>query len=328
VTSAPGTPATALAFWVVRPGVGAIREEVLPPRGDGEVLVRAQVSGVSRGTEALVFSGRVPESEYLRMRCPRQAGDFPTPVKYGYSSVGVVVEGPEALRGRTVFCLHPHQSAYVVPASAVVPVPDGVPAERAVLAANMETALNAIWDARLRAGDLVTVVGGGVVGCLVAYLASQLPGAEVELVELNPVRQSTASALGIGFAHPHTASRERDAVLHASGTQAGLRTALSLAAKDATVVELSWFGAGEVALPLGEDFHSRRLTLRGSQVGTVSPEARPRFTHETRLALALSLLEDPALDVLLEGPSAFASLPETMAELVAGSGALCHLVRF
>lgn len=315
----------ARAFWITAPSQGAIREETLGAPTAGEVLVETLWSGISRGTETLVFQGRVPPSEYRRMRCPFQAGDFPAPVKYGYANVGRAHGGEHA--GRAVFCLFPHQTAFVAPASMLVPVPDGVPPERAVLAANMETALNALWDARLQAGDRVSVVGAGVVGCLVAFLAARLPGTQVELVDVLPARAVTAAALGVSFAPPDRASTERDVVFHASGRADGARTALSLAATDATIVELSWYGDAEVSLPLGADFHARRLTLRSSQVGTVSPEARRRFSHRTRLELALSLLADARLDCLIDGETPFDALPAALAEL-ALHGGLCRRVRY
>jgi 2-desacetyl-2-hydroxyethyl bacteriochlorophyllide A dehydrogenase len=319
---------SARAFWVTGAGVGALRDEALPEPGTGEVLVKAIASGVSRGTESLVFFGRVPESEYRRMRCPHQAGDFPFPVKYGYASVGRVVEGAPDLVGRPVFCLHPHQTEYVVAQDAVVPIPDGVPPERAVLAANLETAVNALWDAPVQVGDRVTVVGAGVVGCLVAYLAARTAGADVELVDVNAERRQSAAALGVRFATPDGASTDRDLVFHATGRAEGLRSALQLAGKETTVIELSWFGRGEVALPLGEAFHVQRLTLRASQVGSVSPGARARFTHRKRLELALTLLSDPSLDALIAGDSHFGDLPQTMATLAAAPGALCHRVKY
>lgn len=323
--STPTTPTTARAFWVMRPGHGAIREEPLAPPRAGEALVEAAFSGVSRGTEALVFQGRVPPSEYERMRCPFQAGDFPGPLKYGYASVGRAKSGN--LVGQHVFCLYPHQTAYVVPESALFPLPPDVPPERAVLAANLETALNATWDARPQLGDRISVVGAGVVGCLVAYLLGRVPGTHVELVDVQPSRAAIAQELGVHGVLPGAASKERDLVFHASGRADGAVTALSLAAKDATVVELSWYGDAEVALPLGRDFHVRRLTLRSSQVGSVSPEARPRFTHRTRLELALSLLADPRLDCLIDGESSFDALPATLAGLAA-EGGLCRRVRY
>ncbi|HTZ79670.1 MAG TPA: zinc-binding alcohol dehydrogenase [Stellaceae bacterium] len=323
----------AQAFWVTAPGEGAIRAEDLPPPGRGEALVRALASGISRGTESLIFQGRVPKSEWQRMRCPFQSGEFPAPVKYGYASVGVVEAlGPESsgdLRGRRVFCLHPHQDRYVVPAVALAAVPDAVPDRRAVLAANMETAVNALWDAGPRIGDRIAVVGAGVVGSLVAALAARIPGTAVELIDIDPRRADLAAALGCRFATPDGASGKADLVLHASGAPEGLATALSLAGFEARVVELSWYGDRPVTLPLGEDFHARRLQLLSSQVGQVAAPRRARRSHRDRMALALALLAEPCFDRLLSGESAFADLPATMARLAqAPDGALCHVIRY
>ncbi|MFI5569357.1 zinc-binding alcohol dehydrogenase [Streptomyces sp. NPDC051740] len=319
---------TARAFWLDSPGRGAIREVALPAPGADEVLVRSLYSGVSRGTETLVFRGGVPESQHAAMRAPFQEGDFPGPVKYGYLNVGVVEEGPETLVGRTVFCLYPHQTRYVVPAGAVTPVPDGVPAGRAVLAGTVETAVNALWDAAPLVGDRIAVVGGGMVGCSVAALLARFPGVRVQLVDADPARARIAAALGAGFALPGDARGECDLVVHASATEQGLGRALELLRPEGTVVELSWYGDRKVSLPLGEAFHSRRLVIRSSQVGTVSP-ARANRTYADRLALALDLLADPALDALVTGESAFGELPDVMPRLTSGEiPALCHRVRY
>jgi threonine dehydrogenase-like Zn-dependent dehydrogenase len=327
--SASSVSERARAFWVVAPGRGALREETLPARGADDVLVRAVASGISRGTESLVFTGRVPESQYRAMRCPFQAGDFPAPVKYGYASVGVVEAGPAALVGRRVFALHPHQDHYVVPADAVVLLPDEVPERRAVLAANMETAVNALWDGAPRIGDRVAVVGAGTVGCLAAALAARIPGTRVELIDIDSGRAALAAALGCRFAHPEDASAEADLVIHASGSAAGLATALSLAGFEATVLELSWYGNAAVPAPLGEAFHAKRLTLRSSQVGSVATARRARWSHRRRLALALDLLRDPVFDRVITGECGFADLPATMAMLATNpAGALCQLVRY
>jgi threonine dehydrogenase-like Zn-dependent dehydrogenase len=297
--------------------------------GAGEVRVRSLHSGISRGTEMLVFRGDVPESEFDRMRAPFQEGDFPAPVKYGYASVGTVEDGPDTLRGRNVFCLHPHQTRYVVPADAVHPLPDGVPPERAVLGACMETAVNALWDAAPRVGDRIAVVGGGVVGLLVAWLAGRMPGCAVELIDTLPSRRPIAEALGVTFACPQDAKTDADLVVHASGRAQGLVTALRLAAFEATVIELSWYGRREVALPLGEAFHSRRLVLRSSQVGHVATAQRARWSRGRRLALALSLLRDPALEVLITDTAAFDELPAVLARLSAGSpDILCQRIDY
>ena len=319
----------ARAFWVAEPGRGEIRDEQLRAPADGEVVVRALFSGVSRGTEALVFGGHVPESEWARMRAPFQAGDFPAPVKYGYSMVGVVEQGPRNLVGRNVFVLHPHQTRFIVPASAVHELPAGVPPERAVLTANLETALNGVWDARPHVGDRITVIGGGTVGLLTAWLASGIPGCTVELVDTNPSRAPQARALGVAFAPPGSAATDVDLVFHASGSPKGLELALRVAGVEATIVELSWFGDQSVSLPLGGAFHSKRLTIAASQVGRVAPAQRARWDYRRRLQLTLSLLQDARLDAVITGESAFELLPTKMAELTRAPGdALCHRIRY
>ncbi|HEY6508134.1 MAG TPA: zinc-binding alcohol dehydrogenase [Vicinamibacterales bacterium] len=322
-------PLDARAFWVVAPGRGEIRSEPLPTPSSGDVRVRTRFSGVSRGTESLVFTGHVPTSEYQRMRAPFQQGDFPAPVKYGYASVGRVEEGPDGLVGRTVFALYPHQTQYVVPATAVHVVPDAVPARRAVLSANMETALNGVWDAAVLPGDRVAVVGGGTVGCLAAWLAARIPGCEVTLVDVHEERHAVARALGVGFSLPSTASDGADVVLHTSGTGAGLATSLALAGDESTVVDLSWYGDHMVTVPLGGAFHSQRLTIKSSQVGRVALPQRQRWTFARRLSLAISFLAEDALDVLLTGESAFGDLPSTMATLAAGPRTtICHCIKY
>ncbi|MFC7495936.1 MULTISPECIES: zinc-dependent alcohol dehydrogenase [unclassified Nocardioides] len=318
---------TATAYWLREPGRGELRVEDLPEPGTGEVMVRSLHSGISRGTELLVHRGGVPAEERDAMRAPFQAGRFPAPVKYGYLSVGRVEAGPTELRGRTVFCLHPHQTAYVVPADAVVPVPDGVPDRRAVLAGTVETALNAVWDLGPLPGDRVAVVGAGMVGCSVARLLARIPEVEVTLVDVDPDRADVARALGAAFAAPEEAPGDLDAVVHTSATAAGLQRSLDLLAPEGTVLDLSWYGDQRVQLSLGGAFHVRRLAVRASQVGAVSPARRHRHSHADRLALALRLLRDPAFDALLTGESDFADLPATMAALAAGRlPGLCHTV--
>ena len=316
----------ARAFWLREPGTGEIRTGPLPDPRPGEVLVRTVCSGVSRGTETLVFTGGVPAAQHAVMRAPHQEGDFPAPVKYGYLNVGVVEDGPAELVDRTVFCLYPHQTGYVVPADAVVEVPAGVPPERAVLAGTVETAVNALWDARPRVGDRVSVVGGGMVGCCVAALLARFPGAQVELVDTDPARAVVAEVLGVGFAAPPDAAGQRELVVHASATPEGLQRSLELLRPGGTVLELSWYGNREVSLSLGGAFHSSRLGIRASQVGTV---ARPDRTARDRLALALELLRDERFDALITGESRFDQLPEVLAALAAGTlPALCHLITY
>lgn len=319
----------AQAFWVVAPGRGEIRPEPVPDPRPDEVRVRTLWSGVSRGTESLVFSGRVPASEHERMSAPFQAGRLPGPVKYGYLSVGVVDQGPDELVGRTVFCLHPHQTAYVVPAAAVVPVPDDVPARRAVLAGTVETAVNAIWDAGPLVGDRIAVVGAGMVGCCVARVLAGIPGVRVTLVDTNPQRAAVAAGLGVDFAQPADALGGCDLVMHCSSTSAGLQSSLDLLAREGIVIDLSWYGDSPVTVQLGGSFHSSRLAIRASQVGSVAPARRSNRSHRDRLALALELLRDPAYDTLLTGCSKLDELPTVMAALASGSrDDLCHLIDY
>lgn len=329
-SSANKPPLSFQSFWIEEPGRGAIRTaDWTGPLADGDVLVQARFGALSRGTEACVFQGRVPQSEWNRMRCPFQEGDFPGPLKYGYINVGRVLDGPDGLRGREVFCLFPHQTLFAVPAGAVVPIPTGVPAERAVLAANMETAVNVLWDAAPLAGDRVTVIGGGVLGCLIAFLAGKMPGVAVSVIDPDTEKLNIFQSLGIQSFHPDEASDGQDIVIHTSATEAGLRQSLKLARDEGRIIEASWFGDREVSLPLGRDFHSRRLQLIGSQVGMVSPAKRATHGYADRMALALAQLADPALDALFTHEIEFETLPEKLPHFAEnGSGVACVRIRY
>lgn len=317
----------ATALWYAAPGQAELREEAVIAPGAGEVRVRALHGALSRGTEALIFAGKVPQSEHQRMRGPHMGGIFPFPVKYGYSIVGRIENG--ARSGKTVFALHPHQNVFAVADEAAIDVPAGVPPQRAVLAANMETALNAMWDAAPGPADRIAVIGAGVVGSLVAYLCNRLPGADVTLVDVDPSRANLAALLGLKFALPKDAPQDCDVVFHTSGNGAGLATALSLAGDEARVIEMSWYGEGEVALPLGGAFHSRRLSIISSQVGRVAPSHRTRWPYARRLAAALALLADARLDALLTAPVRFADLPSQLPRILApGSGILCQVIDY
>ena len=317
------------ALWYVGPGRAELRAEEIPAPKPGEVRVRSLFGAISRGTERLVQAGRVPASEHDRMRAPFMGGTFPFPVKYGYATVGRVEAGPAQLQGQVVFSLHPHQSLFTVPVEAVFALPADVPPRRAVLAPNIETALNAVWDGAPGPADRIAIVGGGLVGLLVAYLCARLPGADVTVVDIAAGRAEPAHAVGAGFASPGSAPEDCDLVFHASGTATGLATALRLAGEEASIVELSWYGSGDVAAPLGEAFHSRRLRLVSSQVGKVAPSHRPRWTHERRLSAALALLKDPVLDALLAPAAAFEELPAKLPSVFAAdSTVVCQPIRY
>jgi NADPH:quinone reductase-like Zn-dependent oxidoreductase len=313
----------------VAPGRAEILPAAAPSPVPGSLRIRALASGISRGTESLVFEGKVPESEWRRMRCPFQEGDFRFPVKYGYALVGVVEAGPAERIGDRIFCLHPHQSRFTIPAEAALAIPPGISTERAVLAPQIETALNATWDAGPRIGDRIAVVGAGVIGCLVGYLCGRLPGTVVTLIDTNEDRRDVASALGLSFATPSEGLPSGcDLVFHASGQAEGLDLSLSLAGFEASVIELSWYGTTPVSIGLGGAFHSQRLTLRSSQVGSVALARRSRWSPQRRLALAMDLAADPRLDVLVRSESLFETLPAMLPSILGRPGALCHLVRY
>lgn len=315
MTSAP-------ALWCVDTSTAEIRPGSL---GDG-VLVETLFSGISRGTERLVFEGRVPASEYERMRGPAMEGAFPFPVKYGYNVVGRIAEGPN--KGQLVFALHPHQTTFRLTEAALVPLPENVPPDRAVLGANMETALNLLWDSGAAAGDRIAVIGAGVVGALVAYLASRLPGAEVTLVDLNAERSSLAEGLGCPFSLPEHAPQACDVVFHLSASSAGLATAIDCAGMEATLVEGSWYGDARTSVPLGGAFHSRRLRIFSSQVGHVPPGRVPRWSYRRRMAKALELLSDPILETLISGETSFNDLPDHYGGILSAPATLCHRIRY
>lgn len=324
-----GKRRVARAVWYAKKGVVELRAAPLGLPGAGEAIVRTLFSSVSRGTERLILNGAVSPSEWERMRAPLQEGAFPFPVKYGYCATGIVEEGPKELVGRTVFCLHPHQDYFVAPVSMLAPVPDGVPARRATLAANIETALNGLWDAGAGPGDRIIVVGGGVVGLLIAYLSARLPGADVTLIDTDKSRAKLAQHLGFRFATPDQAPQDADIVFHASSTSAGLGTAVGAAGMEATVVEMSWYGDTPVTANLGGAFHSRRLKLISSQVGQVSAGHRPRWTYRRRLEAALGLLQDSALDALVMNEIAFEAAAEALPKaLAARADGLAPVIRY
>jgi hypothetical protein len=316
------------ALWLDAENRAVLREGQLAPASNGDVIVSARFGAISRGTESLVAAGKVPAGEAERMRAPFQEGEFSFPVKYGYAVAGVVEEGPEGWAGRAVFCLHPHQSRFSVPVGALRAVPENVPLGRAVLAANMETALNIVWDAGIQPGDRVAVVGAGVVGLLAAFLAASIPGTDTVVIDIDPQRAATAALLGIQFAAPAQAPSDCDVVVHASGSPEGLSVALAAAGFEARLVEASWYGDRHVAAPLGQAFHSQRLTLVSSQVGHVPASRRARWSRERRLDLALALLADPRLDALLSAETAFLDLPRAYLDILRDPATLCHRIRY
>ncbi|SNB71842.1 Threonine dehydrogenase [Rhodoblastus acidophilus] len=322
----------ARALWQEERGRLALRQEALTAPTEAEALVKTLWSAVSRGTERLVFDGRVPASQYAVMRAPMQRGEFPFPVQYGYAAVGRVEAGPVDWLGATVFCLHPHQDRFVAPLDALRRTPAGLPARRATLAANMETALNALWDSGAGPGDRIVIIGAGVVGLLTAALAARLPGAEVCVVDPDGARAGVAQRFGADYRAPAACAAfagTADCVFHASGAAEGLALALDCAGLEATIIEMSWYGDSAVPAPLGEAFHSRRLRLVSSQVGHVAPSRRPRWSAARRLDKALTLLCDARFDELISEEVDFTDAPAAAPRLFGrGAPGLATVLRY
>lgn len=316
---------SASVFWISAPGEGELRH-VDVSCGDGDVLIRTLYSGISRGTERLVFHGQVPASEHETMRAPFQEGSFSYPVKYGYAAVGEVQNTHS--EGQIVFALFPHQSYFGVPQTAAFPLPPGVPAARAVLAANMETALNILWDAGVGPGDKIAVVGCGVVGALAGYLAAQIPGTDVSLIDIDPSRAALAEKLGCAFSNPDDATGDADVVIHASASDVGFANSIALAGVEATIVEASWYGTKAIEAPLGGRFHQRRLRIIASQVGRIPAQRAARWDFSRRMNKALTLLKDPRLDSLISGESEFSNLPRDYGTILTDPSTLCHRIRY
>jgi 2-desacetyl-2-hydroxyethyl bacteriochlorophyllide A dehydrogenase len=322
-----GQIVVARSLWYVKPGVAEIRPERLSPPLPGEVRIATEYSAISRGTERLVALGEVPKSEWSRMRAPLQAGDFSFPVKYGYSATGVVTAGPDNFIGKRAFVLHPHQDHFLAPETFLAVLPDGVPSRRGVLAANMETALNAHWDAGTALGDRILVVGAGIVGLLTAYLARRIAGTDVTITDINPDRARHAGKLGVKFAGSTELPRDNRIVFHTSATSAGLEAAINACAFEGSVIEMSWYGSSPITMKLGGAFHSRRLRIISSQVGHVAPSHRSQLKHAHRLERAIALLDDDSLDALVEDVVSFEDLPSALPRIWSSSD-LPPIVRY
>jgi threonine dehydrogenase-like Zn-dependent dehydrogenase len=311
----------ARALWLEAPGRAALRDAELPPLAAGWSRVRAISSAISPGTERLVATGRVPAEVAETMRCPYMEGEFSFPVKYGYSLVGQLDDG------RLVHVLHPHQELAHVRTSDVRLVPDGISPERATLAANLETAVTALWDARIAPGERALVIGFGIVGSLVARLLSRVAGVEVTVVDRDAAKRELAASLGFhAMAEP---AADYDVAFGASGAPEEVQVALDAVGDEGRVVELSWLGTREVRLQLGGTFHSGRKQLLASQVSHIPPYLRGRWDYARRTRLVFELLRDPAFDAHITRTVAFEELPRFYEELCAGgAGGLSIAVRY
>lgn len=305
----------ARSFWLTEKGRGVLRRETLPAPAPGWCVVQTLFSAVSPGTERLVALGKVPAALREEMACPYMGGGFPFPVKYGYSLVGEVIDGPPKLRGRRVHILHPHQDVCVVRVEDARPLPDSLPPARATLASNMETAVTAAWDSGVVLGERVLVVGFGIVGALVAHVLGRGPAVEVEVVDRRPDRRRLAEAMGFrasGAPGPDA----YDLAFDTSGSPSGLQAAIDAVGVEGRVVAVSWYGTEPARLALGGTFHSRRKRILSSQVSRIPGALQPRFDRARRTALVFRLLESPELDRLMGPRVPFAELPKAYETLV------------
>ncbi|MGI9350414.1 MAG: zinc-dependent alcohol dehydrogenase [Rhizobiaceae bacterium] len=318
-------------------GKGIIEYAQLIDIKDENVTLKTLYSGISKGTESLVFNGNVPESEWTRMQCPFMTGSFAFPITYGYACVCEVMECGKAVEnlelGDRVFILHPHQDLMCVPASACHKLPDIIPTKRGVLSANMETGLNSVWDAEISGKPACAVIGAGVVGLMTAHALRETTGVSPIVLDVNPAKEKIISKLGFNFANPsrHTDLNlpEFEFLFHTSASSEGLQTAIDLAGFEARIVELSWYGEKPVSLLLGGAFHSKRLRIIASQVGSIAPAMRAELDQSERIKQAMALLDDPRLDSLLETEIEFSEVPDHLHDLLGPqSDILCQVIRY
>lgn len=301
------------------------------------VLIETLYSGISRGTESLVYHGKVPISEANRMRCPHQTGDFTYPVSYGYACVGKVIETQSDVsqikKDDIVFVLHPHQDIFCVPEEACNLVPATLTPSRAVLSANMETALNAVWDAEISGTSNHMVIGAGVVGLLTAFVLKSLSGHSPILIDINTAKKPIAEKLGLAFHTPDEIAQknlaEMERLFNTSASEKGLQLAIEQSGFEAKILEMSWYGDKAVNLRLGGEFHSKRLQIISSQVGHIAPAKRETHGYSDRMQEAMKLLSDDKLDALLEPEIMFEALPDHLHDIFnKNSSALCQLVKY
>lgn len=296
-------PGQTRAVWTTGPRSLELRAEHLSPPGPHEVLVRTLVSGISQGSEMLVYRGEAPRD--LPLDLPTLAGSFAFPIKYGYALVGRVEAAGSAATGFAlgdhVFVHHPHQEAFTVVETMPIRLPRGLDPVLGVFTANLETAVNALLDSTIHLGESVVVFGLGVVGMLIAQLLKRSGAGLVVAVDPLPARRALATVAGIDTVlsndidisaqvHDLTQGRGADLAIEASGHGAALQAAIDCVADEGTVLAVSWYGMKPVTLALGGHFHRGRVQVQSSQVGRVNPELAPRWDRARRTALVQHLL--------------------------------------
>ena len=301
-------------LWFLGANQFSIREETLRSPSTPYCVVKSICSGISQGTEQLVYSEAVPESIQHQMRCPYMGGDFPFPIKYGYSLVGEVVEGPENIVGRNVHMLHPHQDYGCVHPRDIYLLDDGILPEKAILASNMETAVNAVWDSQVTLGDRVLVVGFGNVGSLVARILSLSMGVEMFVTDTSALKRSMAQKMGFNVCEISQLKEEFDISFNVSASADGLQTAIDAVGYEGKIIELSWYGNRAVSLQLGGDFHIQRKTIISSQVSHIPSHRLARWDTIRRKKLVFSLLKQPEFEEHVTHNLRFSELPRILSE--------------
>jgi threonine dehydrogenase-like Zn-dependent dehydrogenase len=275
-----------------------------------ELLVESFFSLVSIGTERTVALGMVPPEIREQMKVPYMEGSFSFPCKYGYSLVGKIIRGPAGLKNRFVHLMHPHQDMAWVHPSSVFPLPDGIPPRRAVLAGNMETAVNALWDSEISVGDSVLIAGFGIVGALIALLASCIPGVAIVVLETNEKRRSLAAKLGFDlFENFRTGNTPFDAALNTTGDENALQICIDNTGFESQVTEVSFYGTKAVSVRMGGNFHISRKRIAVSQVSNLPLKKLARWDHLRRKQLVYNLLKDNRFDCLVENAVPFHDAP-------------------
>lgn len=288
---------------------------VLPPnKKKNSCLIKTLFTAISPGTEYLVYSGGVPKKLYVEMRCPYMGGDFSFPIKYGYSLVGQVLDGPTSLKGKLIHTLHPHQDYARISAEDVYVIPDGISPQRATLASNMETALNAIWDSGVNIGDKVLIVGFGIIGSLIARILSFIPQVEVDVLDVQPAKITLIEQLGFSI-YKEEKEKKYDLAFHTSGSGPGLQTSINNVGLEGKIIETSWYGDKEVNLCLGETFHSQRKLIISSQVSHLPACKSARWDYKRRKEVVFQLLLHPEFDAHITHTIAFHNLPKLFQSL-------------
>ncbi len=304
------------ALWHVDPAHSVLRQQTLGKLTPGECLVKTRFSMVSLGTERLVCKGGMSPEAYGPMTVPYMQGAFSFPLTYGYSLTGEVIDGPQEWLGERVHAMHPHQDLCVIHSHDLTVVPGNVPLDRAVLASNLETAVNGVWDGQPIMGQRVLVIGYGLIGALIAHLVKPIPGIELHIHDIRGSRKELAIANGH---HVWDAAESQpgdyDLIFHTSASSAGLQFAIDHTREEGRVIEMSWYGNQTVNLDLGASFHYGRNRIISSQVSRIASPALPHFDHHRRKSLIFQLLADDAYHKFLGEGIVFDQSPSFFSDL-------------